>query len=55
MIEIHFTLDGIEKVETAVFYDLKDMQNFLKTYEKEVLENYPNAKNIRLGKCYTRI
>jgi hypothetical protein len=55
MIEIHFTLDGIEKKETAVFYDLKDMQYFIKTFKEEVLEQYPNATDIRLGECYVGI
>jgi hypothetical protein len=32
MIEIHFTLNGVEKKETAVFYDLKDMQHFIKKF-----------------------
>jgi hypothetical protein len=52
MIEIHFTLDGIEKVETAVFYDLKDMQGFINNFEQEVLATYPSAENIRLGQAY---
>lgn len=55
MIEIHFTLDGIQKKETAVFYDLKDMQGFLKTFKEEVLTNYPTATDIRLGECFVGI
>jgi len=51
MIEVHFKIEGIEKTETAVFYNLKDMQGFLKTFETEVLANYPNATDIRLGQA----
>ena len=55
MIDIHFTLNGVDKIETAVFHSLEDMQGFLKTFEKEVLEQYPEAKNIKWGKCYVGI
>jgi hypothetical protein len=55
MVYIHFTLDGEEKTEIAVFDDIKDMQCFLKTFNEEVLNNYPNATNIRLGKCYVGV
>lgn len=55
MIEVIFTLDGIEKKEMAVFDTIKQIQSFLQTFKDEVLEQYPNATNIKLGKCYTGI
>ena len=51
MIEVHFKIDGVEKTETAIFYDLKDMQKFIKTFKSEVLSNYPTATDIRLGQA----
>lgn len=53
MIEVIFELEGVEHKEMAVFDTLKQMQSFIKTFKEEVLEQYPLAENIRLGKCYT--
>lgn len=55
MVYVHFTLDGEEKTEVAVFEDIRDMRSFLKTFKEEVLINYPAATNIRLGECYVSI
>lgn len=55
MIEIIFKIDGVEQKEMAVFDTIKEMQGFLKTFKEEVLENYPNATDIALGKIYTSV
>jgi hypothetical protein len=52
MIEVLFVFDGIEKKEMAIFDTYKEMKDFIKTFKEEVLENYPTATNIRLGRAY---
>lgn len=49
MIEIFFTIDGIEQKQIAVLYSDEDLKDFIKTHKEQVLEQYPNATNIRLG------
>jgi hypothetical protein len=51
MIEVIFTLDGQEHTEVATFDMLSEMVDFMITFKEEVLQNYPNAKNIRLGQA----
>lgn len=55
MIDVIFTIDGVEQTQTAIFYNLKDMQGFIKTFKEEVLANYSNATNIRLGEAWIGI
>jgi len=49
MIEIFFTIDGIEQKQVAVLYSEEDLKVFIETHKKQVLEQYPTATNIRLG------
>lgn len=55
MIELLFDIDDVTHKEMAIFDNIKEMQDFIKTYISEVLLQYPNAVNIRLGKCYIGI
>lgn len=55
MIEVIFDLNGETKKEMAIFDTVKEMQEFMKTFVEEVLENYPSATNIKLGQCYVSI
>lgn len=50
MIEIFFTIDGIEQKQVAILYSNEDLKEFLETHKEQVLEQYPTATNIRLGK-----
>jgi hypothetical protein len=49
MIEIFFTIDGIEQKQVAVLYSDEDLKEFVKSYKDQVLEQYPTATGIRLG------
>jgi hypothetical protein len=49
MIEIFFTIDGIEQKQVAVLYSEEDLKDFIETHKEQVLEQYPTATNIRLG------
>ena len=49
MIEIFFTIDGIEQKQVVVLYSDEDLKNFIKTHKEQVLEQYPTANDIRLG------
>jgi len=51
MIEVIFTLDGEEHIEVATFDMFSEMVSFMTTFKEEVLQNYPNAENIRLGQA----
>jgi hypothetical protein len=49
MVEIFFTIDGIEQKQVAVLYSEEDLKYFIETHKEQVLEQYPTATNIRLG------
>ncbi|ASD51655.1 hypothetical protein [Flavobacterium phage V157] len=55
MLEIFFTINGIDQKEIAVFYDNEDLKYFVETYKEQVLEQYPTATNIRLGDLSTSL
>lgn len=51
MIEIFFTIEGIEQKEMAVFDSLEEMQYFIKNFNDQVLNEHPTATDIRLGQA----
>lgn len=55
MIEVLFKLKGVSQKEMAMFDTIHEMQYFIKNYESQVLENYPEATDIQLGKIYTGV
>lgn len=49
MIQVIFTINGVEQIQIAVIECDEDLQWLIKTFKEEVLEQYPTATNIRLG------
>lgn len=55
MVEVIFEINGIQQTQMAVFDSKEDAMGFCKTFKDEVLEQYPNAENIHLGKFWVSI
>ena len=55
MLEIIFTIDGIENKQMAIIECQEDLDYLLENYKEDVLEQYPTATNIQLGQLYTSI
>jgi hypothetical protein len=55
MLEIIFTIDGIEQKQMAIIECQEELDYLLENYKEDVLEQYPTATNIQLGQLYTSI
>ena len=55
MLEIIFTVDGIEQTQIAILDSWEDLKYFQESYKEEVLEQYSEATNIRLGQLSVSI
>ena len=55
MLEIIFTIDGIENKQMAIIEYQEELDYLLENYKEDVLKQYPAATNIKLGQLYTSI